>query len=68
MTLKTFKRGNDITESLWTLTNVDKPKLESSTDKDEEKQKQEKWQHEIIFKAGLDKLMRRKGTYKDYFY
>jgi hypothetical protein len=66
---KTFDRGNDVAEALRTLTPEDtelwKPTLQFSTATEDTKSKQENHQHELEYKANLDKFMRRKRSYDD---
>jgi hypothetical protein len=66
---KTFDRGNDVAEALRTLTPENtklwKPTLQFSAATEDTKVKQENRQHELEYKANLDKFMRRKRSYDD---
>ena len=69
---RTFQHGNDIAESLRTLTLIDtekwKPNLKASKVDDENIAKLENRQFEIEFKASLDESMKRATTYKQNIY
>ena len=65
---RTFQHGNDIAETLRTLTPQDietwRPKLEASKSDNENIAKIENKQFEIEFKASLDESMKRLTIYK----
>ena len=69
---RTFQHGNDISESLRTLTLQDtekwKPKLNSSKSDNDNIAKIENKQFEIEFKANLDESMKRSTIYKQNIY
>ena len=69
---RTFQRGNDIAESLRTLSLHDtekwKPSLTASKAEDEDIAKLENRQFEIEFKASLDESIKRVTTYKQNIY
>ena len=69
---RTFQHGNDIAESLRTLTLKDmnewRPALKMSSANDEETAKLENRQYEIEFKASLDEYMKRTTMYKQNIY
>ena len=66
---ETFKRGNDIAESLRTLEPYDtdqrRPTLKWSKQTDKEEKDRENTQFELQHKAHLEKAMEREHTYKD---
>ena len=65
---QTFERGNDIAESLRTLSIQDtdewKPKLEDSKETDKKKRDNENKQFELEFKANLQEFIKRITTYE----
>ena len=69
---RTFERGNDIAETLRTLTKQDThewmPKLKMSKAEDEETRRTENRQHELEYKALLDEAIKRKETYNQNLY
>ena len=66
---KTYHRGNDISESLRELkktdTNLWKPKLQFSTETEDEAKKRENRQFELEHKAEFDEYMKRKRDYEE---
>ena len=69
---RTFDRGNDIAETLRTLTIQETdnwmPKLKSSTSQDENIAKVENRQYEFEYKALLDEAIKRKEKYNQNLY
>ena len=69
---RTFERGNDIAETLRTLTKQDThewmPKLKMSKAEDEETRRTENRQHELEYKALLDEAIKRKEKYHQNLY
>ena len=66
---KTFDRGNDVAEAIRTLVKIDtdtwKPRLQSSTDPDDDIKKLEDRQYEMEYKAELNEALGRKRMYND---
>ena len=66
---QTFKRGNNIAESLQTLSLQDtdkwKPKQEDSKETDKKKRDNENKQFELEFKANLQEFIKRITTYEE---